>query len=485
MLGLWMSWASGAHVPDAGHSVRPDEDTQPQEAAQPGLRVASGVEFADEPLELPEIGLTMPVPAGSTAQSPPRGSPAAARIAPPGSAWTIDIQIAQSPSPGVATAAFTDSIVRQIQRSVGVVRTDPETDQERLVSTNAEVIERTPDLRVAGLEAERVVLRLPGRAQDHSITAFTVVRQTPRQFVIFQLNTQESIYDRTGLIYRTVVAAARFQDEQQREARRGAAVLRGRDLLTRLSTERFDALVDSFGERWERLSIPGDAGQVRELGYRRIRAWQGRRGEIQFGADPSAFDAVESESGYVLAIDARLLGDGGELTDIASRYFLSRDLDEEAWSVRMTVRRGERVMQTYSETGARVDEALKVAVDAPGEPPEVIRPLIRGLGYISQVRHFMLPEILVELGIPGTYGFYAYQSSKQTISLRTVELEQRGDDAGWAVVSFDESGTPTRTSRYTPDGRFVETEMPDGQTWSRTTLDTLLDRWRRAGLPVR
>jgi len=489
-------------MPSPHHPARPPSSRLPARLAPliaPLLALAAsassagaqplGVEFAEQPLTLDSIGLTLPVPKGSRAQAATPGSPVAARIVPENADWSISIQLTEAQTPSVRTADFTDGIIRRVREAYGVVRSGPNMETKRITNSRAEVLDRSRDLRVAGLEADRVYLRVPDdTAEERAIAGYTVVRLSPRRFVVFQLSAPASEFESARALFQTTIAAADFDRSRQDEVKRGASVLRGRDLLLSISTDEFDRLVQSFEGRWERLyrpAPPGADAEPRELGYRRVRAWKGMRGEIQIGADPENFDTVESQRGYLVAIDARLLDADGQTTDVASRYFLTPDASEEAWSIRMTLRRDERIVSNYVENGVRVDSTLKVSLTASGQPAETVRPLIQGLGYISQVQTYLLPELLIETGAPGEYGFYAYETSKQTIAYRATHASRDERTGQWTIETTIAGADEPRVSTYNAQSRFQRTRLPDGRVWERTTLEDLLELWRRNGLPVR
>lgn len=465
-----------------------------------------GVVFADRPLELDAVGLTMQVPDNTLVQAGVSTSAIAATIRPdPAQAgagtprWVISIQTPVASSSLVTVAAFTDEIVAELRRRFGTIKAvrDPTTGtvDEQIVDSRARVIARTPALRIAGLDAERVYIATPaltGSADDQEIHGYTIVKSTPTQFVVFELICPASSQRVATLIYETIVATARFASSRDLEASRGKAINKGLAALDQLTEAHYARALTLNTDRWERLYIPSPTGSQadrQDLGYRHIRAWKGQRGQLNPAKPKADYDRVEATEGYLMSMQVRLIAPsprGFDISDTQAIFFMTPDASEEAWTVQMTRRPAAGgPPQSFLEVGARSGQSMRVVVEGPGIGAKTIRPILRGAGYICQVQAYLMPALLAQLGITDEFAFYAYRSADQAVSLRRLTLEHPGGNSAlWRIkTTFGEGELPQITT-LALSGETLRTELPGGRTWAPTTLDELVRLWRAQGLPM-
>jgi hypothetical protein len=434
--------------------------------AQGAQPPAGGVRLSGTPLQVDSMGLTLYAPEGSSAQTSTYGTTTATRIETP-EGIAIAIQSRQSKDGELAAKDIGDGVISQ------------------MTGARARLMTRNDTLIIGELPADRFYLEVAGE-DGPVVRGYTIVRPEAGRFVIFELFTPKAQFERARGVYETTVATARFADMGDVGARRAGAVRAGVSLFESLSASDLDAVVARQGERWERLYSPAKTGSdtdATEHGYRRVRSWVGKRGELSGKKDESAWTEADRQEGYLVQIDALLLETGVRI-DSQAVYFLSRDRAEEAWTVRMAMRQGETVNR-WTETGARMKSSMSVRLEQNGSPTDTIRPVIQGDGYISQVESFLLGPIIVHSGIASDFAFYTYQSQANTIRLRTDSAEKSDGPGGqWTLTTvIGETGRP-QTSTYRPDGSLVRTALGDGRLWEPVELDRLVRLWRAKGLPM-
>ena len=278
-------------------------------------------------------------------------------------------------------------------------------------------------------------------------------------------------------MYELTTGSARFADMSKAREQRAAMVTAGVKFFEKVTREDIQAVIDAQPERWERLFQASPTGKKEddtEVGYRRVRLSTGR-------------EAGAAREGWVVRIDARILQKNG-IIDSQSVFHTTYDRTEENWTVRMTIRdaKGEQGKPaTHSETGARFEKQMQVRVEGPGVAPKTITPQIVGDGYISRVESFLLPQLLVRKGMPLLYGFYAYQSQSERITMRRDNLERPANDKGtWKLTTRLAEGTPETTSLYAPNGALVQGDMGSGIISEVSSVKDLLDLWKKKGLPL-
>jgi hypothetical protein len=251
-------------------------------------------------------------------------------------------------------------------------------------------------------------------------------------------------------VYETVVGSARAADISAADFDRGAAIEFGVSALNALTADHFDAVIAANKERWERLYVPGPSGAAAddtEVGYRRIAAWKGQRGEIDPERDKSRWTVEERQEGYVLSVEYRYLDPKGRtITDSRGIFYMTPDRKEEAWQITMTVRdeRSGR-KSTFVEIGARSGASMTVKTTGGGENVGSV-PTVPSMGYVSQFESLLLPQLIARSGMgPGEYAFYAYNSVAGSVSLRTDTAAQTPTGAWKFTVRQGNRRTRTRS----------------------------------------
>ncbi|MEL7472442.1 MAG: hypothetical protein AAGK04_03925 [Planctomycetota bacterium] len=489
-------------------SVRPT--TAPER--NPGFAV---VELDNQAFRLPSAGLSMYLPLNSLAQTTRLGQQATVRVTPPTAPgvkpkWIMNIQTMRAPQANGSTEWIADRIIDQIRKSGGKIGVDlePSAGSSRRVRsganpihrTSARLITRDPALRVGEHTADRFYVSMPAPDGDAVVHGHSVFHVANDRFITFELITREAHLPETKPVYETTVATATFVDPTEAAQRRFAAIEVGQRLMEELTESDYDAVIDgsAFGrepggryERWERLFTPGGTGRDSddaEHGYKRIQTWIGFRGEMEPNRRRERWTPLEREQGYLLSMKTRLIQQtpgGPQLVDSDAIFFMSRDRQQEAWSITMALKSPDGAAALWKEIGARDQDSMTIAVEEPGATPRTIKPVIQGDGYVSRLEAFILPQLLVRGAIPTDYGFYAYQPSLQTIAFRTDSLEQPATTPGrFRLTTRLAEDLEPQVSAYEADGRLRSTTLPDGRIWRPVTLKKLYKTWQDKGLPL-
>lgn len=442
---------------------------------------APGVRLAGAPLRLESLGLTMHVPEGSTTQTSSFGTTFATQVVLEDKIGIITIQGRNSADQDLTPVQVGDGIVEKALGAYGKTGA-----AGQIASSRARVLSRNSSLVVGDQEMDRFYMELPPKADADPapVNGYTIAVPEPGRVIIFELLTSAKDFERARAIYETCIATATFAPAGDLAARRAASVRAGVKVIESLTPDDYRDVFEAFGTRWERLYAPSTTGadaDATESGYRRMKAWVGRRGELNPDKDPSRWNNTDQQPGYLLQIDARLL-ESTYVVDTQAVYFLSMDRSAEAWTVRMAIRQDGQVNR-WTETGARTDHSMSVTTAHGSGAPTVVRPLVQGEGYISMVEAYMLAPLLAHAGVPSDFAFYAYQSRDAAIRMRQDSLERVGDTT-WKLTSRLNEDAPPQVAYLSTDGEPIRTELADGRIWEPTSYDRLVKLWRAKELPL-
>lgn len=463
------------------------------------------VTFADEPLRIDALGMSVQIPVGSVASTTTVGNKPTIQIVPgPGErliddkAWMISITTPKTTNVATGIKDSLDQIVSLLQGSFGI--TDP--SQKSVVSTSAEVLERTDDLIIRGQAAGRVYMRLPAAQNKKIVKGYTIFNPSPKQFVMFELVTLSDAYAEVKPTYEVIVATTTFKDATVLNTDRALAIKAGERIFSDLSDADYMSAMGAK-ESWQRLYAPAKSGSdedATELGYRGLAFWKGRRGEVNPELPRSKWAEADNQEGYLAKLTVRLLDTvvpvGGAdkqrqtaFIDTVAVYFMTTDRKEEAWSVRMVKRDVTgKELGRWTETGARLGNEVTAIV---GESKDGGRPILAPFspdGYICQVETYLLPTFMVRAGIKGSVetleaGFYSFRD--ESVSFRRDVLKADPQRAGtWTMTTrFRDEGQP-QTYVFNAKGDLIRTELADGRLWEPVEIDWLYKLWQRKGLPT-
>lgn len=451
---------------------------QPKRTADPAV-----VELSDSIYNIDDVGLSIQLPAGSRVETTRVGDARTAQIVDANAKWVFNIQTPRTTNPKATIQEAAEQTIALIQGSVGVV--DP--DQREILETQARILERTPNLKVNGMDADRFYIAVPRADGKPLVKGYTIFKPSATQYVVFELIVAEADFAGAKRAYETSVGTSKFLDPALINTQRGAAIRAGQELLKQITAEDYDQWFNGQ-EIWYRLYRPASTASkadAEEIGYRGIKLWKGQRGEVDPGSRRS-WTRVDRQQGYLASVRARLLTSQGP-ADSEAIYFMSADRTEEAWSLRMVVRDSTgREILTAKEVGARTNKDLSVVIEQTGQPPRTIQPFFQSEGYISQVEAIVLPRAFSSKQVVSDFAFYGYQSQLESVSMRRDKVSKsgRGTSTVWSVETSFTDDAPAQTSTYNSKGELLSTVTGDGRIWEPTKLETLKGLWEQKGLPT-
>lgn len=501
---LILSLAGLAAGQDRAPASRNPQPTAPAAAPKPP---PTPVELSDDVFRLNSVGLSMHLPVGVISQISGSGDQMAAQIMAEG-VWLVNIQTPASRNTKATPESVAEEVRDQLLAAAGVPDRTIAPDGtirnkgtgEKLAETRARVLEDVKAVRLAtprpdeARPAARFYVWLPPLDKEPAIVrGYTIFMVAPGRFVTFDLVTPETNFQTAKVAYETMIATARFADPATVAATRGAAVETGIAFLNSLTPADYERAIASLNDQWYRRYKPAPGGadaDATEVAYRRVRAWKGRRGELDPSRPPSRWAVVDRQEGYLVRIDARFL-ESDKIIDSVGFYFMSLDRKEEAWNLQMVIHDpATRRPVLWRELGARNGDSMHVVTEGSGES-KTSQPTVPPQGYLNQVESFLLPGLLIgarkpdDKGHAGEYGFYTYQSEFGRIRLRTDKLGNAQDRAGaWTLETKMNEDRDPQTAIYNERGDLIRITLPDTSVWVPTTLQRLADLWRTKGLPM-
>lgn len=446
-------------------------------SASRGAAAAGPVELSDEPFRIDSVGLSVLLPLGSSAQSTRIGGSMSVQVTPEDSTWLMNIQTPQTANPETTVSEAVEQTIEQIKESYGgIAGTAP---------TRARLLDRTEQLVVNGENADRFYVLLPRGDGTNIVRGYTFFKPSETRFVVFEFITTEEEFRRVRSVYETSLATVKFVDPETAASSRRVALRAGEAFVSRLSPEVYGRVMGE-GATWYRLYEPASSGNpadAKEIGYRSVEFWKGSRAEVSEHARGSG--RVGGGEGYLARISVRIL-DGDRVVDTVGTYFMTPDRREETWSVRTAVRDpGRRDPFVWTETGVRMGRDLTVIVEQTGASSRTFKPFVPEEAYLSQFEVFLLPRLLVEAGVETEFGFYAYRTDSETVSLRRDEVLRDPAAAGApTIVTRLRDDLEPQRSVFSESGRLVRTVLGDGRVWEPTTPEALFRLWERKGLPT-
>lgn len=499
-----------ANVPAPSAPSSPTPATKPPDgqetpAGPPALPIDEAV-LSKDTLAVPEVGMTVRVPLEARAERSTLAGVASVQVVAKDDRWQIRITTPRTSNASVTVREAMDKAILDTARRTGMIRDSKGTD----IASDAMILEPSGGgsrvVRLAGAQGasalgERAVLSYPdgSRPGARSVQAIAFFKPTPTQFVVIELVCAQEAWASAKPAFDALVASTTFANLESQQSERQKVVAAGKALLSGLSETDYVAAMPEEGKgapQWFRLSRPAPTGaesDAQELGYRGVRFWRGRLSDV--GASVTSENA--NAEGYLVEIVARLiqpLGAGEKgytLIDTKATYFLSLDREDEAW-VASTSLRDSRLSKgrVLTETGARHGRSLSVQISESGQKTISLAPTVPPEGYLSQVESHLLPRLLIKSGVAGEapmdFGFYAYRSDSQSVSLRRDRVARDPSQANaWTITTTFREGEPPQTSVFRDDADLVRTRLSDDRTWTPTTLEALMKLWEAKGLPTK
>lgn len=431
----------------------------------------------------------MRLPEGCNAQSTTIGDRATTQITPKDTTWLLNIQLPRTSNPEATVAEAAERTVTLIQGSYGVL----DTDNKTILSTQAKILERDDKLNLPAGAAARFYVSVPNNDKSRVVKGYTIFKPTAQQYVVFELICAEEVFSKAKGVYETILGTAQFADSESVMMERGMYIKAGSKFLSSL-TEADYRQVMSEQKSWQRLYKPaatGAPGDATELGYRGIRFWKGRRGEVDPDKPRNSWSKSEQEEGLLCSVEGRFVvyGPSGVpmgIADSFGTYFMKPDRSEETWSVRtvFTDENGKQV-SAATDTGARSGESLTIVKKESGQPITTLSPANIGEGYMSKFETFLLPRLLVKNKVQTTIGSYAWSDQERVLSFRKDEVVRDPARGNHYTIktSFREEAV-SQTYTYNQNGDLIRGEVEGLGVWEPSDPETLLSLWKRKGLPV-
>jgi hypothetical protein len=388
-----------------------------------------------------------------------------------GPEWRLRVEQVWAPDP----SATCEMQLRSALQSLGVG------------GTQVKVLSERPG-KVSGCDA-RTAWASATRGDADTIAGWLLVRTGDGIFVsLAAATTPKDLAAAETLLDRSFATLA-VVDPRALQAERDAAIERGQAFLKSLTPQRVQALADGVS-RVRRLWRTAPDGTQEELGWvetrmqRAPRSSAGRRG-------PSVLNtAAEREEGLLIMIIARTLTtDGTSRVETRANYWVSWDLQSEAWTVRSD-QKGTGPKQRFEQIGLlpRTDgppgsAALMVATDigaGMGEPATWSRPPV---AYLPQALALALGQVLPKDGTaPADMAFYALDPGSGRLCQRLVRWSREVEGDRWTLKVQSTPDTPPSTETIDAQGQLLRRIEADGSCMEPSTPADIERRWRELGL---
>lgn len=494
--------------PSAQPSTPATKDTPTPSKVDPNdLRV----EFSQEVLRIPDIGLSVPVPAdcgGQTVTEPvlyvkggQTSTQTALKILPAdmSEAWSISIRAPRVHNPNATAEESADEAFRLLQKGIAAASNASGIgDKDRGVLTLIDRVpnEQDPRKRIFGQERQVEFVRWyaqvsQGQGYAKVVRGLVIAKVLDTQFVTFELTTTEPQFNEARRIFEAVVAASSLKKPETVGVDNRMAVRAGINLKKTIEDADIQAIMTAKPERWFRLYKPSASGSKTddtEIGYMRYTFRMGQRGEVDRSKPKSSWLAADRETGYLVFADGRMLVGTGVEDSIAG-YFLSKNRETEFWITEAAHRdqkTPDRAPEIVRQMGVREGNGFQVNNTRAGGKTETVQPLLPPIeSYLARVEEFLVPQLLIKSRAQAEYGYYTWVDRVARVRLRKDVLERpEGSTTEWRIRTRYGDEDISQTSTYSDQGDLIRTEFANGMIVEPTTLDQLMKLWTSKGLPV-
>lgn len=460
--------------------------TSAQQAPAPS---APTVELADSPLNLPGIALEIRLPLGSTSTQQSISREVFADILGEDSQWRMTISTRTSSNKDLTPLDAATQIRDNLLESFAI--TDVKPNERAPHGTFARTLDEVAPVAFGGGEAYRFLIEQPPTTPElpATVRGVAVVGIGPGQMLVWDMTAPRANYETAKAALDATLGGLVAVDASLAVPEREVAIKTGHALVRGIAPERLRAVFSDHGERFYRLFREnGDTGTETEIGYRRVRAWAGKRSDV--GGAGSLSAAEGQIPGYVVEIGARSLDEGAEgpdqmVYDSKGTYFVSEDFTKEAWNLVVVIKRGKQ-STTYTEVGAREGfEELLITTATPTGSNESFRLQIQEEGYLPMPMMLILPSVLAETKATGDVAFYTYRSDANAVTFRHDSIRHDTVNPDRYVhqssVSLD---SPRSTKQVDASGLVLREDLPGGRVWLPTDVKELVRIWKAKGLPM-
>lgn len=342
--------------------------------------------------------------------------------------------------------------------------------------------------KVSGCES-RTVWASVTRGDAATIAGWLLVRTGDGIFVSVATATTPKDFAEAEATLDRSFATLQVVDPRAIQAERDAAIERGQALLKSLAPERVQALADGVS-RVRRLWRAGADGSPEELGWVEMRMQRAPRSSAGRKGPSVLNNAAEREEGLLITLIARTLAaDGTDRVETRANYWMSWDLQSEAWTVR-SEQKGAGPKQRFEQVGLlpRTDgppgsATLMVATDTGAgmsEPATWSRPPV---AYLPQALTLVLSRMLPQDGsAPADMAFYALDPASGRLCQRLARWAKDGDASRWRLSVQNTPDTPPSVEFIDETGQLLRRQEADGSCMEPSTPAEIDRRWRALGL---
>ncbi len=446
--------------------------SQSLSAGPPNPRAAG---LDPEPLVAEAYGLKMHLPAGTTVTTQLTDQKLMYVFADGREvgAWGMRLQPLVSSRPGASAESLIQDKIREV-RSTG---------------RRFRIIANHPGIYGA-VEGRLLYLQrtLPDGAEV--INGWLILPTAPQRFLVFSLVMSADRFGLLRSVFDASFSTIDLRSQEEVAAQRQARLERGRMVIDTLTPARLRSLVS--GRTLYRIYQPATSGRAddeTEFGYFTMRFLEAPRGRLTPERLPSSYGAMESEEGLMVVIEARAIVDAAakHYVDVEGRYWMGWTRSSEAWSVRVTERKGV-TEHTTAETGVRARGVLNVIHSAREEftrqPTEWSIP---DKAYLSQPEVFGLGGLLPRDGtVTGPMTFYHYDSRLRRVPRRIDDWQPADDPTGhWVLRTRSSIAAGVVTQIFDARGTRLRRIDADGKITERIDHRELLRIWQAKGLLAR
>lgn len=443
------------------------------------------IEFDGEPYLIEDLGLSLFLPVGCTIERAfIPGGKQAFTIEPEDRTWVLQVFIERVNALDMTPQSYLDNVValhHQRRRDQTVV-----VPGQPLL--RHEEIDRTDNLVVGELTGSRVYMRLPHRAST-LVTGYAAFQLEQREFLAFQFDVLTDEFERARPVFETIVAASRFNRPDPEElAERAASLMAGERFLHGLTPADLESALPAEPVllRLYEPSKTGSDADAKEIGYQRVHIRTGQLGETT-GRPRHSWSASERRFGFIATIEGRFL-DRDRVVDVNANLYLSRDRNEESWSLITTVTgpnletgRTESVSnnQTIIRNGSRLTSRILVERD----PPVVRDWVLPDRGFISGVETYLLPRLVANADLAVPFAFYHFHTVRGSITLRRDSFSKT--PIGWNREELRSELEDPHVSTYTSNGELIRATLANGTIMEPIDPERLVRLWKNKDLPIR
>lgn len=497
-------------APAAQPATAPDSPKPARTPPNPGRADPKDlrVEFSNQVLAIPSVGLSVPVPAdcdGSRMIEPSTSgqAPQVALQILPGNmseAWSVQIR-----APHVANAKLTpdqcaDEALKLFNSKLASAANQGLGSK---ATVKLQLLDRVPSEQdprkhlFGGNDRQLEFVRWYAEVQSgdgllNVVRGLVVAKVGDTQFLTYELTTTKREFESARRMLEAIVAASTLKKPEDIGADRFGAVRAGANLKKSVTEADLNEIIAAKPERWFRFFNPSASGRKSddaEVGYIRYQFKAGQRGEVDRNKSKGAWGTTEREAGWLIFSDIRMIS-GPQVIDSQAGYFLRKDREGEFWSVETAIRDHKNARTApivIREMGVREGLSMQVETTNAQGQTDSITPMMQGSDqYLSRVEFMLAPQMMIRAKAQAEYSYYTWIGDNVgRIRLCRNILERPAENpTQWKLTTRYGDEGATQTSYYQDNGDLIRTELPKGIVIEPSTHEELMKLWSDKGLPV-